>query len=184
MSEPLTEDWLRDNGFKWHQLERQPNKHWLLWLGPAIESRTTSFEDLGIEVTPTWYLNRNDEKVGDDTWFCWLRSDAAGRYHRFLHVRHLSTAEELVALIEALTGQGWNPAHNHYGSMHTPKRSEAILRDMQRMDIQMMQNPYGRWYSVEKDDTRGRALPEHMEHHAKTVVDGKVVAALSKGDGR
>ena len=30
---PLTEEWLKENGFKWHQFDRQPDKHWLLWLG-------------------------------------------------------------------------------------------------------------------------------------------------------
>jgi len=29
----LTEEWLKRVGFKWHQLDRQPDKHWLLWLG-------------------------------------------------------------------------------------------------------------------------------------------------------
>ncbi len=32
----ITEDWLYAVGFRWHQLDRQPNKQWLLWLGNAI----------------------------------------------------------------------------------------------------------------------------------------------------
>ena len=43
MSEPITEEWLKEVGFKWHQLARQPEKQWLLWLGDAVR------DGLGIE---------------------------------------------------------------------------------------------------------------------------------------
>lgn len=35
----ITEDWLRDCGFKWEQHERQPAKHWVLWIGVAWSRR-------------------------------------------------------------------------------------------------------------------------------------------------
>jgi hypothetical protein len=50
IAEPITEEWLSSAGFRWHQLDRQPEKHWVLWLGDALEDRMTSFADLGIEV--------------------------------------------------------------------------------------------------------------------------------------
>lgn len=151
---PITEDWLRAAGFKWHQFDRQPDKHWLLWLGPAIDDGMTSFEDLGIELAPRYRA---------DGWFCWLRSDAAGRYHRFIHLRHLFTTEELVQLIEGITGRQWDVANNLYGAMHSPKRAACIRDADQRPDRKLLQQ--GKWYTVEKDDTRGRALPEHLEAH-------------------
>lgn len=156
---PITEKWLKEVGFKWHQLDRQPDKHWLLWLGPAIDDGMTSFEDLGIEVAP---------RYRSEGWFCWLRSDAAGRYHRFIHVRCIFTSEELVKLIEALTGRQWDVANNLYGSMQSPRRAGRIREDQQRMDRELATR--GKWYEVEKDDSRGRALPEHLEAHeqAKT----------------
>src|SRR4051812_37765117 len=113
----ITEEWLKSAGFKWHQLDRQPDKHWLLWLGPAIDDGMTSFEDLGIELAPRWKQNG---------WFCWLRSDPAGRSHRFIHIRHIHTTEELILLIEGITGRKWSPANNLYGAMHSPLRAARI----------------------------------------------------------
>src|SRR5579885_196517 len=52
---PITEEWLKSIGFRWHQFDRQPDRHWLLWLGGAIGDGAafTSYEDLGIEVAPS-----------------------------------------------------------------------------------------------------------------------------------
>lgn len=150
---PLTEDWLREVGFKWHQHDRQPSKHWLLWLGDAIPDHLVSFEDIGLELAP----NRNGQQ-----WFCWLRGDTAGRYHRFIHIRHLKTRQEVIDLVQALTSQPWNPDNHLYGSARTPEQAARIRQDEQRLDHQIrMQCP--KWSEVEKDDTRGRALPDHME---------------------
>lgn len=156
----ITEEWLKTAGFKWHQLDRQPDKHWMLWLGPAIDDGMTSFEDLGIELAPVY---RKAE------WFCWLRSDAAGRYHRFIHRRHLRTTEEIVRLVEAITGRKWDSENSLYGAMHSPRRAEQIRESEKQLDHEIrMDRP--KWAEVEKDDTRGRALPEHLEAHevAKT----------------
>jgi hypothetical protein len=35
IDEPISEAWLKAAGFKWSQLDRQPDKHWILWLGGA-----------------------------------------------------------------------------------------------------------------------------------------------------
>jgi hypothetical protein len=34
--EPITEEWLREVGFRWYQFDLQPDKQWLLWLGTAL----------------------------------------------------------------------------------------------------------------------------------------------------
>lgn len=156
---PITEEWLKACGFKWHQLDRQPDKHWLLWLGRAIEHRGmfAGAEDLGVEIAPV--------RRGEDEWFCWLRSDAAGRYHRFIHIRYLKTRHDLLWLIEALTGHEWSADNALYGMLHTPERA-ARLRDeyATRLDVQVRERSYP-WSDVEKDPTQGGALPEHLEAH-------------------
>lgn len=167
LSALISEDWLKSVGFKWHQLDRQPSKHWLLWLGSGLNegASLTSYEDIGIELT--------DNPPGRDgrppEWFCWFRGDAAGRYHRFIHLRHLTMNTEVIRLVEAITGYPFDPANNMYGSVHTPRRAAAIREeDAKRLDRQMLEaSPHQKWSDVEKDDTRGRALPEHLEAHEK-----------------
>lgn len=156
-STPITEGWLEQAGFKWHQIERQPSKHWLLWLGPAIDDGITTVDDIGVEVAPGFR---------GDGWFCWFRSDVGGRYSRFIHVRQITATEDLVRLIEAITGQTWDVANNLYGSMHSLRRAARFREHEHRLDRELLvHNP--KWSEVEKDDSRGRALPEHMEVHEK-----------------
>lgn len=153
----ITEQWLSDVGFKWHELEQQGHKHWLLWLGDCLNERHSDAEELGIELS----------KGSDDWWFCWLRSDTAHRYSRFLHVRHLRTQIEVVQLIEALTGQMWDVDNNLYGRMMLSDRADYLRKEAERLDQQWLRrNPA--WREIEKDDTRGGALPEHMQ----AAIDG------------
>jgi hypothetical protein len=157
--ELLTEAWLRANGFKWHQFERQPSKHWLLWLGDVVaDGGMTCYEDLGIEVAFGSHRGRGNL----DGWFCWLRSDAAGRYHRFIHLRTLLTERDLVIAIQGITGVEFNPEHCWNGCLLRPEQTEWRRRENDRLDRQLMRAGH-RWYDIERDDTRGRALPEHME---------------------
>jgi hypothetical protein len=95
---PITEDWLKEVGFRWHQLARQPERHWLLWLGDAVRGRNSmiDIEDLGVEVC---------SGASDDNWFCWLRSDLSCKYSRFIHLRYLKTQDDLISLIEGITGE-------------------------------------------------------------------------------
>lgn len=151
----ISESWLKDVGFKWHQFDRQPNKQWLLWLGDAMDDRMTSYEDIGVE------LALNDNRHDAPFWFCWLRGDSAGRYHRFIHVRHLQTRAELIRLVEGLTNQDWNPANHLYGCARTPEAAERIRReDAERAD---RMGKWPTWYDYEKDESRGRPTIEHAE---------------------
>ena len=166
---PITEEWLKAVGFKWHQLDRQPSKHWLLWLGDALSGEGpafTSFEDIGIELADMRYQNSSGEIVGREAWFCWFRGDSAGRYHRFIHVRHLRWQDEVTKLVEAITGQGWNPENHLYGSARTPEHAARIREEDERLDRRLQRDGYP-WSEVEKDQTRGRALPEHLEAHER-----------------
>ena len=173
MTEPvaISEAWLKEVGFKWHQLDRQPSKHWLLWLGEAAagDGRYTSFEDIGIEVADMRYKNSAGDTVGDTAWFVWFRGDSGGRYHRFIHVRHMRWQHELIKLVEAISGQDWNPANHLYGSVRSPERAARLREEDQRLDRRLLREGYP-WSEVEKDDSRGRALPEHLEAHEQAKV--------------
>lgn len=156
--DPITEDWLKSVGFKWHEFDRQNTKHWLLWLGGGLKQKPslTSYEDIGIEIA---------ENTGRDAdWFCWLRSDGAGRYHRFIHLRHIQTRRDVTSLVEAISGRPWTPEDHLYGSLRSPADADRIRHDMQRADQRLIHESgaHHKWAEIEKDDTRGRALPEHM----------------------
>lgn len=164
--DPITEEWLKSVGFKWHEFERQGAHHWLLWLGGGLRQRPTltDYEDIGIELAPGWWHNAKGEQVGNTDWFCWLRSDAAGRYHRFIHLRHVSTRNDVIRLVEAISGRPWTPENHLYGSLRSPENAARILQDRQRADRRLIEesSPGAKWADIERDDTRGRALPEHM----------------------
>jgi hypothetical protein len=153
VSELITEDWLKSVGFKWHQFDRQNEKQWLLWCG--VRSRDNwgvDTQDIGVEVCGN--LDKN--------WFCWLRSDTAHRYSRFLHVRHMKTQDEVIKLVEAVTGLPWKPENHIYGCVLTDEQATHTRKEWERLDRKMLtQNTP--WREIEKDDTRGGSLPEHME---------------------
>lgn len=152
---PITEDWLREIGFKWHEIHS--GKHWLLWLGGAMGLHGGT-EDFGVELA-----NNRDED-----WFCWLRSDLAHRYHRFIHVRHIVTRGELVKLIEGLTGRDWDPGLIFYGAMVTPPQAIRLRAEAERLDRQILLKDR-KWSPIENDDSRGRPLPGHMEVAAGVI---------------
>lgn len=155
---PITEDWLKEVGFKWEQLARQATKHWTLWLGDAVRGRNsmTDIEDLGVVLAPG---------AIDDLWFCWFRSDLSCKYSRFIHLRHLKTQHDLIWLIEGITGQRWDPANNLYGSMRKPENAQRIRENDERLDRKVLKERP--WREIEKDDSRGGALPEHLEAYEK-----------------
>jgi len=158
----ITAEWLASVGFKWHQLERQPEKHWLLWLASAYDRHGP--ELCGVELAP-W-----TERGVILDWHCWFRSDLAGRYSRFLFIRSLRTQQELIRLIEGVTDLAWHPDDNLYGSMHTPAQAAMLRREAERLDRKwLQQNPP--WRNCETDPTQGGALPEHLEHVMRCKAD-------------
>lgn len=151
----ICEEWLKTVGFKWHEFDRQNTKHWLLWLGDAVRgSGMTSFEDIGIELAPV---------SGGVDWFCWLRSDTSHRYCRFIHIRHIRTRRDLEAMIYGLTGLEFIPENCFYGSMLTQEHADWHRKqDQERADRVLLRTGHP-WADIERDDTRGGALPEHMQ---------------------
>ena len=95
-------------------------------------------------------------------WFCWLRSDVAGLYHRFLHLRHLTYRDELAQLILGLTGQKLRAQNNLYGSMHHPRVAAKLRENARRLDLRMRERR-AKWYDTENDPTRAGALPENLD---------------------
>ncbi|HUY26195.1 MAG TPA: hypothetical protein VMV27_02140 [Candidatus Binataceae bacterium] len=164
---PITEGWLKGVGFRWHQLDRQPEMHWLLWLGGGIDGAGTSFEDLGIEIASCAYTGQTGARNLEGSWFCWLRSDTAHRYSRFLHIRHIRFQDEVIHLVEALSGLPWKPENHIYGSLHAQPQADRIRAEWQRFDLRMLRDGY-KWREIEKDDSRGQALPDHMEEAEKS----------------
>lgn len=159
LNDPITEDWLKSVGFKWHQFDRQPTKQWLLWLGDAIrgaDGSLTDTQDIGIE------LSQNTPKDAS-RWFCWLRADTSHRYSRFLHIRHLRVIGDVIRLVVAITDQSWDPKNHINGAVLTPKHADHIREEYDRLDRRIMRGSRRPWLDVEKDDSRGGALPEHMQ---------------------
>jgi hypothetical protein len=152
ITDVISEDWLKSVGFKWNQFDRQPTKQWLLWCGiRSAHNWGVDTQDIGVEISQ-----------GTDSWFCWLRSDAAHRYSRFLHVRHMQMRDEVVKLVEAVTGLPWKPENHIFGAVYTGEQAAHHRAEWGRIDRQMLLKNHP-WREVEKDDTRGGALPEHME---------------------
>ena len=157
---PITESWLKSVGFKYHQLDRQPNKQWLLWMGDGLHEdySLTSQDDIGLELAPV--------REGEPEWFCWFRSDSSHRYSRFIHLRRLKQRHEVIALVEAITGFAWTPANHLYGGVRKPKMADRMREEAQRLDKRMLRE-CGKWSEIEKDDDRGGALPEHADAYIK-----------------
>jgi hypothetical protein len=97
---PITEDWLGSVGFKYREPgERQSFRHWTLQFSERDD------HGLYIETTMTGHFNDNGEHVGADRgWYLWI-----GREYHFFHLRHVFKRSEIVALVEALSGQPWTP---------------------------------------------------------------------------
>jgi hypothetical protein len=69
-------------------------------------------------------------------------------------------------MVKGITGLPWKPENNRYGRMMTDKQCEADDRERDRLDrVMLRHNP--KWAEIEKDDTRGEALPGHMEDSIK-----------------
>lgn len=152
----ITEDWLKSVGFKWSQFDRQPTKQWTLWLGSCLDCPDRRMfagtEDLGIELA--------DGQNG--TWFCWLRSDSAHRYHRFIHIRHLKTQDQVVRLVEAFTGLPWNTRNHIYGSVLCQRCADRSREESERLDQRLLRSAYP-WTEHERDETRDRPLIDHVD---------------------
>lgn len=134
MNAPLiTEDWLRQCGFKWEQHDRQPSKHWVLWIGLAcIDYNHTAMPDsLGIELA---HIGPSPHDEDGKLWYCWIRNDIAGRYSRIIHIRHVYLQCEVENIIAALTGRTVDWRDSLYGSLHSPARAEQLRKDRMRLD--------------------------------------------------
>jgi len=172
LSPEITEEWLREVGFKWSQIDRQPSKHWLLWLGGCLDCPReigesserrffrSGYDEIGIEVA----------QDSSGTWFCWFRSDVAGRYGRFIHVRHVRFQLELVMLVVAISGRTWKPENHMYGEVKCDMHASRLRAENERIDRKRIEDGGAIWHPSEKDPDRTKALPQHMEEAIKAGV--------------
>jgi hypothetical protein len=96
----ITEDWLGSVGFKYEEPKgRQPFRHW------TLQFFQLDAHGLYIETTMPGHVNAQGEHVDADRgWYLWI-----GLGYHFFHLRHVFTRSEIVALVEALSGQPWTP---------------------------------------------------------------------------
>lgn len=146
----ITEEWLKENGFKWHEVERS-GKHWILWIGSAIAQgergygRTSSYDDFGIEIS------KFNEK--EEIWSCFFRADYAGRYTRFIYCRDMWEPEHVTQLIEALTGFPFDKECVMYGFYHQPEHA-ARIREIEQKRLDQRIAHGNRWRTDEPDETK------------------------------
>lgn len=102
---PITEDWLRQNGWRIENNrndERLPVRRIALrW--ETIEGKTflASPDDLCIDISPVMPYKPNGF---DQRWHCWLMQVEP---YRHIHVRTMRYTWELIRLWEGLTGITW-----------------------------------------------------------------------------
>jgi hypothetical protein len=89
----------------------------------------------------------------------------------FLHLRHIARRSELVQIVEALSGQKWNPENHFYGQVLAPRRAEYARKREERLDVRLMEGSHP-WRGVEKDETIGRPLVEHQQAHEDAKKGG------------
>ena len=113
----ITEDWLADVGFKYREPgELQQWKHWTLTFHEQDD------HGLYIETTKPGWLNRNGDLIGAEYgWYLWI-----GRGAHHFHLRHVFEREEIAALVEALTGQKWEPTR--MGHVPMRRREKAATK--------------------------------------------------------
>ena len=107
----ITSDWLQELGFRKQWTRDTSGPNFVLWLGDSRQAFVGT-DDLGLE------LSTYDERgvpSDDPRWFCWLRSDVSQSRGRFCFVRYLRKRHELVNLIEAITGEVFDPARIELG---------------------------------------------------------------------
>lgn len=125
MTNPLiTDAVLHDLGFRkqWTQDTRRPNH--VLWLGDSRHHQTGS-DDVGLELSEVVTSAPSD----DPKWYCWMRSDTISSRGRFCFVRFLRKRQDVIALIEAITGESYTRERIELGCFRYP--GQAMERDAQ-----------------------------------------------------
>ncbi len=129
-TEHISEDLLRDLGFKWHYVERSP-RHWVLWIGQAIPHRYgMSPDDFGVELGRSFVPDNSP-------WSLWFRADYAGRYSRFLFCRDVTHLGDLALIVEAIIGRPWRRHDILYGQLWEPEQANRLRAEDDRLDLRI-----------------------------------------------
>ncbi len=94
---PITEEWLKDNDFKLVYSDEQRKDHRRKKITNAWIGANDGVWDLSLEVAPL-----RDES---SRWYCWLIHHDP---YRHIHIRYMETQQEIIDLIEAITGKDWD----------------------------------------------------------------------------
>ena len=123
----LTDEWLGEIGFKWHQEERQTTKHWTLTLGWGAPNTRACHEDLCIEVA---------DGAMNGEWFCWLRRGTRFS-NNFIHIRHIRYKSELTNMITALTGTEFKAENCMYGNFYNDRIAAKLRKEYEELKARM-----------------------------------------------
>src|SRR6185295_1646866 len=94
-----------------------------------------SYDDLGIEVS---------EPDSRGEWrHCWLRADYAGRYTRFIHIRHVRTMDEIALLFTGCTCLPWEPINHFFGVAYDQRRADQQRKEQDRFDRRIARDADG-----------------------------------------
>lgn len=102
--DPIDEKWLKACNLEFRKIKGDSCKHWFLWIGNTIPGAVQFFgaESLGIEIA--------QEEKEESRWFCWLvQNHGRPNCEKSIFMRFLFNKGHLIELVEALTGQEWNP---------------------------------------------------------------------------
>ncbi len=142
----ITEDWLAEVGFgRRDPGQLEPFAHWI------IEFDEHGDHGLYVETTKPGWFNRNGEHINADAgWFLWI-----GRDSQHIHTRHVFKRSEIIALIEALSGQPWTPEAMKY----------------RRVPVALPPAPEGEGTQQAEPATPSHALPGELVEAAKDAIE-------------
>lgn len=120
--DPISEQWLKEIKMESRTLKCDKFKHWFLWIGACIPGAVQFFgnESLALE------LSQDDQN--ENRYFCWLVQDHnKPGCAKSIFMRFLFNKGDFILLLEALTGQEWNPGLIINGTLYDQKHIEHIL---------------------------------------------------------
>ena len=134
---PLTEEWLASVGFKYREPgQRQTFRHWTLTFNEPHDY------GLYIQTTMPGHIDKEGRHVGmRHGWHLWVgRSDCSC----FLHLRRVFWRSDIIAIVEAFSGQPWSPTKaGHVPCINREAQLEKMASSAIRPNPQPSQNGAG-----------------------------------------
>jgi hypothetical protein len=118
----ITREWLHEVGFG-------RDDPWSLWLREGTGTSTSDLVEAGmiaVELSPV------PEHEG--RWFCRLRTHMLDGLNHAVLLRQIARRRDLVDIVEAISGQSWDPANHFMGRLVTPERAAQNRDAIARLD--------------------------------------------------